>query len=218
MSINKNLRILYVEDEENIRNTFYSILASIFTNVQMAVNGKDGFEKYNNNQFDLIISDINMPNMDGIEMAKKIREKDYLVSIIFISAFDDKNYLLSALQLDISGYLIKPLNMTYLIPLLQKVNQKMELHNQIKNQKTQLIDINNDLEQQMITRISEIHALNQELVATQKEVIFTMGTIGESRSKERGNHFDPKLVDIFFEHVDEFFEIRDRYKDITLQK
>jgi putative nucleotidyltransferase with HDIG domain len=129
-----------------------------------------------------------MPNMDGIEMAKKIREHDIKISIIFVSAYDDTKHLIDAAQLDISGYLVKPLDMDDLIPVLQKVNQKIQLHQKFKKQESQLIEINNDLEQQMISRISEIYALNQELIATQKEVIFTMGAIGESRSKETGNH------------------------------
>jgi putative nucleotidyltransferase with HDIG domain len=162
MSINKNLRILYVEDEENIRKIFHSILSSFFNKVEIAV--------------------------DGIEMVKKIREDDIKTPIIFLSAFDSSKHLLQTSQLDISGYLVKPFDVKNLIPILHNVSRKIELYRKLEDQEKQLIEINNDLEQQMITRISEIYALNQELMDTQKEVIFTMGAIGESRSKETGNH------------------------------
>jgi len=188
MNVNKNLKILYVEDEDMVRSIFYNILSSFFNTVEVAIDGEDGLKKYEKGKFDIIITDINMPKINGFEMVKKIRETDIKISIIFLSAFDDKSYLLDSSSLDISGYLIKPLDMKKLIPILENVNRKVELYRKLEDQEKQLIEINNDLEQQMITRISEIYALNQELVETQKEVLFTMGTIGENRSKETGNH------------------------------
>jgi len=184
----KNIKVLYVEDEENIRNIFYKVLSSLFTKIEVAINGEDGLQKYQQGEFDLIISDINMPKLSGIEMIRKIREQDMKVSVILISAFTDTKYLLESSQLDISGYLVKPLNVKDLMAILSNVKKKIELHQRLEEQEKKLIEINNDLEQQMIGRISEIYSLNQELIETQKEVVFTMGAIGESRSKETGNH------------------------------
>jgi putative nucleotidyltransferase with HDIG domain len=186
--MNKNIKLLYVEDNHNIRDIFYKILALFFDTVEVAKDGLEGLEKYQEGEFDLILSDINMPKLNGIEMAKKIREKDLQVSIAFVSACDDREAFLQASQLDISGYLMKPLDINDLVPILNNVTRKVEFYRKIQKHETQLIEINNDLEQQMISRISEIYALNQELIETQKEVIFTMGAICESRSKETGNH------------------------------
>jgi response regulator RpfG family c-di-GMP phosphodiesterase len=95
---------------------------------------------------------------------------------------------MDAIKAGLDGYVVKPLIINQFVEILAKVTYKLKLQHENIEYKKQLADLNNDLENQMIERISQIYALNKEIEDTQKEVVFTMGSIGESRSKETGNH------------------------------
>lgn len=111
LDILKSFSILYLEDEKNIKENILQILKFMFKDVFEASNGKDGFEIFKNNKIDLILSDINMPLLSGIEFAKEIRKINKDVPIIFTTAHTDTKYLLEATKLKLIDYLVKPLNL-----------------------------------------------------------------------------------------------------------
>jgi len=121
------LKLLYVEDDTNARESTYQLLTNYFHEVVTAVDGKDGLEKFNKQKFDLILSDINMPRLSGIEMLKVIREKNSNIPVLLLSAYDDSDYFLHAIELDVDGYILKPLMMNQLSKTLFKVVQKINL-------------------------------------------------------------------------------------------
>jgi len=125
----KNLVCLYVEDEDFIRDSFSLMLRRYFKEVITAENGKDGLEKFKSNDVDIVISDIRMPTMDGIEMVKHIKDIDPKTYVIFITAFSDTEYLKAAIDLNIEGYLTKPIDRNILI---KKLNFLADI---IKNEK-----------------------------------------------------------------------------------
>ena len=125
----KNLVCLYVEDEDFIRDSFSLMIKRYFKEVIIAKNGKDGLEKFKNYEIDIIISDIRMPIMDGIEMVKHIKEINSKAYVIFITAFSDTEYLKSAIDLNVEGYLTKPIDRNVLI---KKLNFLADV---IKNEK-----------------------------------------------------------------------------------
>ncbi len=114
-----NLTCLYVEDDKEIRDSFLPMIERYFKEVIVATNGKEGLEKFKTDAIDIILSDIRMPYIDGIEMAKKIREIDSKVFIIFLTAFDASDYLKEAIEIGVEGYLTKPLDRN---KLLRKLN------------------------------------------------------------------------------------------------
>lgn len=116
----KTLTILYVEDEEGIRKKVSDSLKYYANEVIEAANGKVGLELYYEKNPDIIITDIMMPIMDGIEMVKKIREKDNKTPIVMITAHTDKEYLLSAVELHLEQYIVKPINLKELKDALSK--------------------------------------------------------------------------------------------------
>jgi len=121
MTINpylKNLTCLYVEDDELIRESFLLMIKRYFKEVFVAENGEEGLELYKKYKPDIIISDIRMPKMNGIEMAKKIKESNPDAYIIFITAFSDSDYLKAAIELGVEGYLNKPIDRDMLIKKL----------------------------------------------------------------------------------------------------
>ncbi|MFK5881140.1 MAG: EAL domain-containing protein [Sulfurospirillum sp.] len=123
----KNLKLLYVEDDKNARETTLKLLDNFFNNITIAIDGKDGIEKFKNKKYDLILSDINMPNINGLEMLKNIRKLDTEVSVLLLSAHNDSDYFLEAIELDVDGYILKPLVFKQFIKVLFKIVQKINL-------------------------------------------------------------------------------------------
>ncbi|MCK5111308.1 MAG: EAL domain-containing protein [Arcobacteraceae bacterium] len=127
----KDMTILYVEDEIEIRDAIAEILNNIFKTVLLAENGKSGLEVFNNNKnIDIIITDITMPVKNGLEMSHQIRQIDDEIPIIVISAHSDTDYFIDMIRLSIDGYLIKPLEHDQFISVLSKAIQKLVLKKQ----------------------------------------------------------------------------------------
>lgn len=131
----KKLTILYVEDEEQILNELSSTIEIFFKKVIVAKDGKEGFEKYKEfkNEIDLIISDINMPIMNGIELLKSIREVDLNIPFFFTTAYTDRNYLVESIKNDVQDYFVKPLNIEILLEKVEKATKKVEKNTKINH-------------------------------------------------------------------------------------
>ncbi|MAC83305.1 response regulator transcription factor [Arcobacter roscoffensis] len=122
----KEYTILYVEDDEGVRTVNSRFLTRMFYKLYEAENGEEGFELYKKHQPDIILTDINMPKLNGIELAKKIRQTDKTTKIIISTAFSDKDYLLEAIELNLEKYIIKPLTSRNLLPALTKAIETLE--------------------------------------------------------------------------------------------
>ncbi|MGB5792288.1 EAL domain-containing protein [Poseidonibacter sp.] len=122
-----NLNLLYVEDNDEVRNSTMIILREFFKNITVAENGQEGYERFTEQKFDLIMTDINMPKLGGLEMISKIRETDNEVLILVLSAYNEPNYFMESIKLGVEGYLLKPINMEQFLVVLNKVIQKVQL-------------------------------------------------------------------------------------------
>jgi len=108
--MNKEQLILYVEDEKNIRHEMSEILSLDYENIIIAENGQDGLRMYQEHNPDLVITDVQMPYMNGIEMSKAILEINKDAKIIVITAFNEDSYILKAKEAGIKNYINKPVN------------------------------------------------------------------------------------------------------------
>lgn len=122
----KNLKILYVDDEEFIRENAVEYLSFYCDNVFEAKDGLAALEKYEECEPDIIITDIKMPNMNGLEMVEHIRKKDKKTQIIIATAFLDTDYLLKAVELGLVKYLTKPITEDKLMPVLKELSSEFE--------------------------------------------------------------------------------------------
>jgi len=104
------MTILFVEDEKIIRDAYIPLLNRRFKQVFTAENGQEGFELFEFHHPDIVFTDIAMPKMNGLEMAKKIRLKDREIPIVFLSAYTEKDYLLEAIEVRPIKYFVKPIN------------------------------------------------------------------------------------------------------------
>ena len=127
INFSKTLKILYVEDNQEARYSTISLLKMFFDDITIAVDGQEGLEKYNNNKFDLIITDINMPNMNGLEMVSHIRKVDENIAIIILTAFEESTYLLESIQYSVDNYLLKPIQTEQFIQIISKSLYKIQL-------------------------------------------------------------------------------------------
>jgi response regulator RpfG family c-di-GMP phosphodiesterase len=188
MKFSKTLKVLVVEDNEDARVQAVKMLKNLFVDISVGVNGEDGLKKFTENEFDLVISDIDMPIMDGLEMITKIREIDNDIPIIVFSARNDTKCFIDTINLRITGYILKPMIMNQFLNILKNTLEVIKLKKENQQYKQELENMNSFLEEQVNERIGEIVELNKEIQKTQKEVVFVMGAIGERRSKETGYH------------------------------
>lgn len=106
----KNSTILYVEDDSITRNQLSQFLESQCETLYLAKDGQEGFERYKEFEPDIVITDIEMPKLNGLELAKNIREVSTSTQIIIITAYQKTEYLLDAINLQLIQYLIKPIS------------------------------------------------------------------------------------------------------------
>ncbi|WP_428026129.1 response regulator transcription factor [Arcobacter sp.] len=106
----KDLHVLYIEDEENIRKNITKTLKLLIKDVTDISDTTTAFEILQNKQIDLIICDINMPNENGIEFIKRVRQAGLKLPVTLLSASTDKEYLLEATRLKLVDYLVKPID------------------------------------------------------------------------------------------------------------
>ncbi len=134
----KNITVLYVEDDEIARENGIEYLENYFDTIYDASNAIDALSLYNTHKPDIIITDINMPKINGLEFVKKIREKDDTTQVIITTAYSDKEYLFQAIELKLIKYLVKPIEEKEFEEAL-----KICIEN-IKSNNTNIINISND--------------------------------------------------------------------------
>ncbi|EJM0524994.1 response regulator transcription factor [Campylobacter jejuni] len=159
----KELIILVVEDEVKTRESMINILSERFSKVIGAQNGDEGLKKFKKFKPDLVIADIAMPIMDGLDMAREIKEISDDVPIVVLSAYSEKERLLRSIDIGIDKYLIKPVDIEELFKVLDYL-------------------IGEKIEANMLVKISEEYQFNktkrtliysgEEIVLTKKELAF----------------------------------------------
>jgi len=293
--MNNKLTVLYVEDDHDVIASMSEILEDLFDEVVIATNGQEALSLYEIYHIDLIITDINMPHMNGIEFIRHIREENNNIPILLVTAQNENEYLMESIKLKVDGYILKPINVFNFIEDIEKIIQNIKIkkelaqsekileeykdaidsssiiskadtkgnitfvndsfceisgytkeelignnHNIVRDPETPksvfkilwetiqnkknwsgilknkkkngepyyvktlispIVDDNNEIIEyigirQDITELElykeniekQLSLATQEIINTQKEVVFTMGAIGETRSKETGLH------------------------------
>lgn len=146
----KDISILFVEDDADIRNETKELLEEIFLNVHIAIDGKDGLDKYlkfykeNNAYYDLVITDIKMPNMNGIDLCKAIYEQNNKQTILVLSAHNENEYLIKLINIGIRQFLLKPLEYKIFLDVIFKINREIYFDKN-KEKENDLIQLSDNL-------------------------------------------------------------------------
>ncbi len=123
----KTISLLYIEDDLDIREIYLDSIKEEVDVVYFASDGEEGYESYLTNKPDIILLDINMPKLDGLSLAKKIRENDVNVKIIITTAYSEQDKLLQAIELYLIKYILKPIDPTTLKEAIQKAKREIAL-------------------------------------------------------------------------------------------
>jgi DNA-binding response OmpR family regulator len=123
----KAYTILYIEDELSIQKNMAEYLQEYFKKIYVASNGKEGLDKYHKYSPDVLLLDINLPQMDGLTLAKTIRKLDKKISIIMLTAFTDQEKLLKATELKLLKYLVKPIDLLTFQKTLDLLAEELSL-------------------------------------------------------------------------------------------
>jgi len=119
MSSKKEISVLYVEDEDQIRKKYVQYLKRFCTQIYEASDGEEAYTIYKDKRPDIILADINLPKLSGLNLVSKIRENDHNTKAIILTAHSDVEYLLRATNLKLTRYLVKPVSRTDLKDALQ---------------------------------------------------------------------------------------------------
>jgi len=117
----QHINLLYVEDDDIARDETGELFSIIFKSVVSAKDGVDALNKYKSGNFDLVITDISMPNMDGIELTKEIKKINKEQKLIILSAYNDKTYKSKLAQYGVDAILFKPIDMSILEKVLLEI-------------------------------------------------------------------------------------------------
>lgn len=143
----KELTLLFIEDDANFQQETKEIFKDLFFHVDTASDGKDGLEKYTsyyeNTQkyYDIIVTDINMPKIDGIELIEKIYSINKDQSVIVLSAHNESKYLLKLINIGIEQLLIKPFDYNEILDVFYHASAKIVKNNSPKQEKEEPITI-----------------------------------------------------------------------------
>ena len=157
----KTFTILYVEDELTLQNDIVNNILPFVKELITSNNGQAGLDTFSQNRdkFDLIISDISMPIMNGIEMVDNIKKFDSDIPIIYTTAFNDSEYMRKTIEQGVVSYILKPIDIELLLKAIIKASYLIEN----KNLKQKLQMMNTDLEVQVEIKTQELKYKNSQL-------------------------------------------------------
>ncbi len=139
MEKEENLKVLFVEDDEIARENGIEFLENYFDHIFEAADAISASKLYEEHKPDIIVTDIQMPKLNGLEFISNIRAKDKKVQVIVLSAFSDKEYLFKAIELGLVKYLVKPVND-------KEFEEALELCvDSIKNDSSNIIEFSKDI-------------------------------------------------------------------------
>lgn len=193
------LSVLYVEDDTMIASMLMSVLEEFFEKVLYVEDGKKGLDAFANESFDIVLSDISMPNMNGIEMARHMKIAKPKQKIIFSTAHSDSQLLLEAIKLNIDGYMLKPIDHRYFFELLEKVAQEVYNQKELEYYKKHLEDLVEQKTSELEISNQRLIGLNQDIHRTLESTILSLGGVAEARSNETGKHV--KRVALYSEFI-----------------
>ncbi|MDA8429185.1 MAG: diguanylate cyclase [Geobacteraceae bacterium] len=142
-----DITLLYVEDEHSAREQVSRLLGQIVAKLYVASTGKEGLELYHAHSPDVVLTDIMMPVMNGLDMVREIRQISSDCQIIVLSAYRDTEYLLDCITLGINQYSQKPVDFAQLAQLIGRCSEHALLKKQLKRQDDQIYLLSQAMEQ-----------------------------------------------------------------------
>ena len=185
ISFSKKLKVLFCEDDEIVRVVIKKLLRRFFDDIVIAVDGKDGLAKFKEDMsntksksFDIVFTDINMPNMDGLDMLKHIKDLNKNISCVILSAHNEVKYFMDSIKLGVDGYIIKPVEMNQFLDVLKKVINKIKLEDDNNSFKNELEQLNQNLQIEVDSAVEDIRI--KDAILSQNSKMAAMGEMIDS--------------------------------------
>lgn len=154
-NLSEQFTVLYVEDNQEIREVLGELFQHLFKTVDFAENGRQGYERFLECQPDIVITDIVMPEMDGLSMLRKIKTERSNQKTLITSASNEIQHLFSAIELGVDGFLLKPISMNQALMPIYKICQVLQLEREVQKK-------HEDLEKLVNQRTEELQQSNRE--------------------------------------------------------
>ena len=183
----KDLNVLYAEDDEQLLQETSEALEDFFASAETAKNGLVALEKYkeyykeNSEYYDILITDINMPLMGGVELIKEIHKINVDQSVIVISAYNDSARLIELINIGITHFIMKPLSPTQLMSVLYQSSKLVSNQKQLIRYRKELEGMNKNLD-------DKVREQAKEIIFTQKISIEAIANMVESYDDDTGTH------------------------------
>lgn len=195
-NILKNLNILYIEDEENIRINIKKVLLLLCENVFDASSIEEAKIILEEQRIDIVISDINLPDTDGITFVKELRKTDKTIPVILLSAYTDTKYLLEATKLKLVDYLTKPIDFKTLNNALQTCVEEI-----LDNSRYLILFQNNIQYNVLHKKLIDLNT-KKEILLTSKELELLSFLIKNSNRIVSAEELKSNIWEDYFEATD----------------
>lgn len=184
----QKMRVLYVEDDEEIRHVVGEYLEKFFMSVESAENGKVGLEKYQLKEFDMVLSDISMPIMNGLEMISEIRKLNASQEIIIVSAYSQSEYFIESIKIGVSGYIMKPIDFQQMNDTLYRSAIKINALKEVEDYKQNLIHKVEERTLELHKSMDNARQLQNERIENYEKTIFSFIEMVERRDSYTAGH------------------------------
>ena len=179
------VKVLYVDNDPERMEDCRGIFKIFFNDIDFATNGEEGYELFNNNRYNLIITAIDMPVMNGVEMISKIREISRHITILALNS--EERYFVELIRYGIDGYILLPIEVQQFVSIMQKVLEtlynkqglyeyRVHLEDMVAEKTKKLTQINQNLEQRVKEEVAkskehEKHIIEQSKMAAMGDMI-----------------------------------------------
>lgn len=177
----ENLSVLYVEDDDRLRLKVWSYLSKFFKSVVIAKDGQEGLDRYKQRSYDIVLTDIEMPKLNGLDMSQEIKKLNKNQKIIIVSAYSQSDIFLRTIKMGIDGYILKPFDYTQINESLYKVANSIKESRENEKFKNRLLEMVED-------KIKEIRKLEKTKETNYKDTLYTLVDLIEQRDAYTGGH------------------------------
>ncbi len=199
----KNFTLLFVEDDSGVQEQMKMMLQDEVKEFYQAYNGEMGLQCYREKKPDIILTDINMPVLSGLDMAETIKQADKNQPILMLSAFDERDILLNAINIGVDGFIIKPIDMVQLNSKLERIAQ--ELQDRIDTENSRLQELKQKQKQELLSLYNLAHF--DTLTGIPNRYLFNEKL---DQAIVKSNHEQMQFA-LFFIDLDDFKRINDTY-------
>jgi len=216
-----HINILYVEDDEEISQQFETLFRKVFKNIDVASDGVEGLKKYKEESYDIVITDIEMPNMNGIELIQEIKKINEHQLTVVTSAYNDSKYLQELIESGVEKFILKPFDMGKLFNDIAKIvssiyNEKRE--KQLQEQLEEKMRLNQLLLDKMMTPLVVISKNSVEYKNEKFDEMFKLRCSLQSKECYIATIFESKNISkLNNEEFIEYIELHSSEKLVRLR-